>query len=315
MAIFLRNLSCVLGIVCLANVAHGFGTVHFFGQAAEHEKITALALAPFEIEPDTLNALKGKPAHFGSVGVPDKPGRGLLSVVEAHCDGGDTLDVKDYPQSAQDAEAVLTGCRDWIFKYLNEAIGLAGDFIGVGGEVSVSETDMRLNCRFDGSPEAKKCNVIGAIGLAFHAAQDFYSHSNWNDEPADGPIGLENPPGLGKVGPADWLNPRSAVPFPTGLISGCYKGFPESLHCRGRVRHSVLNKDIGAIELRTGKIGRGRSTRGRHDNNFARAVEAAIADSRDKWRYVEEQIVVRYGEVNGPKIVCLLRKDALDRCL
>ena len=43
-------------------------------------------------------------------------------------------------------------------------------------------------------------------------AQDFYAHSNWVDF-ADSrrPLGLDNPPGLGRTGPAAWMSLRGEV--------------------------------------------------------------------------------------------------------
>lgn len=46
------------------------------------------------------------------------------------------------------------------------------------------------------SPTARaKCNVLEDLGLVLHAAQDFYSHSNWVDHGSNASLSLENPCG------------------------------------------------------------------------------------------------------------------------
>ncbi len=158
------------------------------------------------------------------------------------------------------------------------------------------------------------CNVLENLGLAFHAAQDFYAHTNWVDQPAAGPIGLANPPGLGNSGPAPWLDPGQRTAPPAGLMSGCFDGIPEKLHCSGHVRHADLNKDTGPIDPRTGRAGVGTSKRGAVQGNFARAVAAAVADTRAKWAWFEARVMVTYGKTRGAAIVCAVRNDDQGVC-
>jgi hypothetical protein len=166
---------------------------------------------------------------------------------------------------------------------------------------------------FDGVPGRAKCNVLGELGLAFHAAQDFYSHSNWVDRPAEAPAGLDNPPGLGAEGPAPWLDPRTEAPFPEGLMTGCFQSLPESMFCSARVRHAELSKDTGPIGPE-GATGPGTTERGAVNGNFERAVAAAIADTRDKWAYFEERIRAVYGEEAGARIICVVSSDSYRGC-
>ena len=100
------------------------------------------------------------------------------------------------------------------------------------------------------------------------------------------------------------------VPFPTGLISGCFVAVPESLFCNEaggrRVKHENLQKDEGQIEP---TVGHGSTPRGRVDGNFARAVQAATADTRDKWALLQEKLVARYGAGRARLMVCAIVSD------
>ena len=301
--------------------AQPFGTVYILGQHGEHERITRAALTPFALGPRTLDEIAGKRGSFGAVGAPDNPLRGLMSNPGAHCDGGDYLPVLGYPQTSVRARAVLTACRDLIRRSLAGAVTQAGRLVNEQGVIDESQVPTAVRCGFDGRPGRAKCEVLERLGLAFHAAQDFYSHSNWTDA-VTGEVGPENPQGLGHTGRAPWLDPRLDVALPEDLISGCYEGFPESAHCayangRLRVRHAVLNKDTGPIDITdpaNPRIGAGTTRRGAYGGNFERAVRAAIDDTRDKWAFFETQVVARYGPVRGARIVCVMRADNPSRC-
>lgn len=297
-----------------APVAVGFGTVNALGQNAEHEKITRRALSDFG--KDTLDEIAGKSGSFGAVGAPDNPTRGLMSEAAAHCDGGDYLSSPPapaspaYPQSKADAAAKIAACRTYIVAALNKAVEVAAP-LADPGPINTS-----LGCAYTGSSGRAKCNVLEQLGLAFHAAQDFYSHSNWTDRAAPVPISSANPPGLENTGRAPWLDPRKEIAFPNGLITGCYDGFPESAHCEygglRRIKHEALNKDTGPITP-TGKL-TGTTPRGAINDNFQRAVEAAVDDTRDKWRYFEERAVAVYGAQKGKRIACVVRSDDRSKC-
>jgi hypothetical protein len=103
---------------------------------------------------------------------------------------------------------------------------------------------------------------------------------------------------------------------PDGLITGCYDGFPESRYCEyaglRRVKHETLNKDKGKI--RGDYTGVGATKRGAVNDNFGRAVAAAIDDSQDKWAYFEERVMAVYGPKKGARIVCVVRSDSYKRC-
>jgi hypothetical protein len=201
----------------------------------------------------------------------------------------------------------LEGCRTWSFHWLDAAVHAAAPL------AQPDAANTSLDCDFDGALYSGKCAVLEYLGVALHAAQDFYSHSNWVDRPRSGAVGPGNPPGLGQEGRAPWFDPRLDAPFPEGLISGCYDGFPETFHCRGRVKHDVLNKDTGPIGPE-GATGPGSSSRGRINGNFERAVAAAIADTRDKWAYFQERVVATYGETDGARIICAVRSDTPMEC-
>jgi hypothetical protein len=311
-ALALFGIGC-LAVVTLTPGAAGFGTLNKLGQNAEHEHITRAALGDFD--PRTLNEIAGATGSFGAVGAPDNPVRGLLFSSEAHCDNGDYLDPgkvagsqqESYPQSASQAAATLTRCRDWIKHWLDEAVRSAEPLTDPG------RINTSLGCVFNGEPGRAKCNVLDNLGVAFHAAQDFYAHTNWVDRPADGPVSVENPPGLGNAGHAPWLDPRKDFPFPSGLMSGCFQALPESLFCNDRVRHAAINKDLGPISD-SGAAGTGKTPRGAVNDNFQRAVNAAVEDTQDKWAYFQQRVRDTYGSAKGDRIICVVRSDNYRRC-
>ena len=292
----------VLGMTVVATLlagvgAGGFGTIRSLGQNAEHERITRTGLAGSGMEPRTLDEIAGRKGTFGGVGAPDRPDRGLMSSTAAHCDGGDWLDIPGYPQARVKAEATLTGCQRFIFAHLDAAV-LAAGALAPNGRVDARQ--MALACKFKGSGGSAKCRVLEELGMAWHASQDFYSHSNWVD-PRGGRPGVETPPGLANDRPTPWLAPGSREVFPTGLISGCYEGFPEGLYCKGRVRHATLNKDTGGAPRGKGGI-------------HAQAMKVAADDTRAKWSWFEGQVRSVYGQERATRILCALRRDNPASC-
>lgn len=281
------------------------------GVGREHERITRAAL--HDLEAKTLDALAGRGDEPGAVGSVDL----LEAGPEAHCDNGDYLGGK-YPRAEADAEAALTACRSLIVAELEGAVGLAKGLIDATAEGVSLDT-----CDFKRGTGGAKCEVLTHLGRAFHIAQDFYAHTNWVDQPAEGPLSASNPPGLGKTGRSMWLDPRAQVPFPKGLISGCAAqgdltsdcaygslvptfGFELGLE---RVKRSALDKGAGPIGKGVGGIGT--TPRGAINNNFRNAVKVAIDDTRDKWAYFKERVRAVYG-ADGEKILCALSRDSSD---
>ncbi|HLI67617.1 MAG TPA: hypothetical protein VKU90_14735 [Caulobacteraceae bacterium] len=301
-------------LAALAQPAGAFGTLNILGQHSEHQRITRWALADAGLGRKTMDALAGVDGRFGAVGAPDDPFRGLLGVKAAHCDGGDYLDTPDYPHPRDAAQARLETCRRWIFDHLDQAVRDAGALA-----TPRREDGAVPSCAFDGRRAGSaRCLVLEDLGLAFHAAQDFYAHTNWVDHATPGPIGPANPPGLAQDGRSAWIDPRRNSPFPSGLISGCYDGFPEWLHCGAlfgpaRAQHRYLNKDEGEIDVAAQTVGPGETPRGRIDDNFQRAVRAAVADTRSKWLYVEDRIRAAYG-ADANRILCRLTSDTPATC-
>lgn len=279
----------------LAPQAQAFGTVRKAGQNAEHERITRRALEPAGFERLTLNQLAGTSlmvgaGTFGAVGAPDRPFRGLISVTEAHCDDGDWFDQRDYAQSREKANDALRACRALMYRNLDEALRRAGDL--VAPDLSLGATSIDSGCKFDESDkDMAKCRVLEYFGLALHAAQDFYSHTNWVDAPRANPT-VKDPQGLNHDAPAEWLGPALPAEVPAGLVSGCY-GFPEWASCGGRIKHDYLNKDT----VHTGRGG------------YDKAMAVAAADTRAKWDQFSERVLERYGQARGGKILCVIKAD------
>lgn len=283
---------------------------------SEHEKITRAALR--DLGPLTLRQLAGEGDFAGAVGAPDEPGNVLVNQAAAHCHAGDFLETEEgYAQSREQAQAALVACRDFITTNIERAVVLAGGLYRGTPETA------GLDCDFTDDNNSLKCRVLAHLGLAFHAAQDFYANTNWVDRPANGPITSRNPPGLGQSGRAKWLDLRLKEKFPEGLISGCpgdvrllgvtvgceYGAFPPVL---GKIR--ILGEDLaksrGPIGRGTG--GTGTTPRGAINGNFSRAVSAAIEDTADKWAYFRERVIEKYGRTTGMTVLCLLAQDGHD---
>lgn len=289
--------------------AFAFGTVRGLHQNAEHERITRQALACDGLgngtdclERKTLKELAGADNNFGAIGIPDRGE--LVPSNRAHCDGGDYLDVPGYPHSRIEAESALESCRAFMVEKLEEAVADAAKLLNADGRLRSGQ--LAMPCVFVGQIKGHaKCNVIEGLGILMHTAQDFYSHSNWSDvADATQPIDTENPPGLNMTGRAPWLDLRQSPPFPDGLISGCSEGPPEKSHCNygadkslHRIKHAVLTKDTDT------------TVRGRHDDNFTRAFEAAVDDTKDKWLTFTEQLVAKYGSSQGTLMACAISHD------
>jgi hypothetical protein len=292
-----------------------FGTINRLGQHSEHERITRAGLARAGFEPATLSLLAGRDGSFGAVGAPDNPLRGLMSDKAAHCDGADHLAAPRYPQSAADAQGRLEACRDYIETQMQAAVASAGRLILAEGGIDGAQASISPACVFNGRPGRAKCQVLEHLGQALHAAQDFYSHANWVDQAGPGVTGPANPPGLNHRGRAPWLMGQG--PFPAGLISGCYDGFPEAAYCGGRVRHAALNKDNGQIVITDPAhpvIGVGTTDRGMINDNFRHAVEAAIDETGARWDAFAARLNQRYGEARARRMLCAIRSDEPARC-
>lgn len=313
-----RSALTVIALCSFAAGALAFGIepgTHNLG--SEHEKITRSAIK--DLGPQTLTQLSGNGDEPGAVGAPDDSDRGLLHNEASHCDGGDfdSSGSSSYAHTADQAQVALKACRDYIISHLNDAVGWAGAL-----QTPTAES-VEMPCTFNGKGSSAKCNVLEHLGLAFHAAQDFYARTNWVDKPAKGPVTAKNPPGLGQSGRARWLDPRLQEPFPEGLISGCagdmrvlgitfgceYGALPP-LVGKIRVMREDLGKDTGPIGSGAGGIGT--TPRGRINGNFSRAVSAAIEDTADKWAYFKEAVVKKYGKTRGTKILCVLSRDGFD---
>jgi hypothetical protein len=318
----MKLLAAVTITALVAGSAYAFGTIKGVGQNLEHERITRRAFACPNDQPGdncfqkkTLDSLAGAPGAFGAVGTPD---RGALIVKgEAHCDGGDYFDVAGYPQTKAAAQANLEACRAWMVTKLEAAVEAAGDLLDANGALRDSELPTIVACRFGGQIKGRaKCNVLEHFGILLHASQDFYSHTNWTDAADKGaPASPANPAGLNNRGPAPYLDLRTDKPFPAGLISGCFEAksaISEPKYCNygpnaaPRVKHLALNKDKGTIDP---QIGAGTTDRGKINDNFRHAVEAAVADTKDKWETLKEQLILMYGPSRGTKMICALTRD------
>ncbi|MCU0306949.1 MAG: VWA domain-containing protein [Thermoleophilia bacterium] len=312
------------------------------GQNGEHMRITRHALqcpAPatagarvvsdgFCIEPATLDRVAGVSGSWGGVGTPDNPRGPFFAGHEWHFLGGDS-DVWT-PVAARAAATAYPQTRAAAVRTLEQAKALVREHIEIARDAADATVDPRTlaivpaavdisSCpdRIDPAATAK-CRALYEFGAAMHVLQDFYAHSNWTDRAdATRPLGPENVPGYGRSTPIPWMNYRSGAALPAGVVTGCLEnawqreasqcnyGAAGALH---RAKHMWIQKDNGQIDP---ALGAGTSGRGPVNANFARAVTAAVLDTRDKWAQLHEWIDARYpGQPRRADMVwCALTRD------
>ncbi|MFC4909321.1 hypothetical protein [Actinomadura gamaensis] len=327
-----RSLAVLVGgaVACAAvgvsaPSAYSFGTLDGrLGQRAEHEHITRAALAcppgqpsdDYCFEPASLSELAGAHHKGGAIGAPDLGTEAVRQ--EAHCDNADYLAESGYPQSRAEASRNLLGCVDHAAQRMNNAVKEAGRLLS-NGKIVGWHVSLLVRCGNNQVGGRAKCGVIEQFGRGLHAVQDFYSHSNWADDPKPGPFGVTNPPGLGHVElfPLFELfapRPPTAEEIPEHLSTGCFDlaaaGSGERLGCSGgkRIRHRSLNKDTGMIDPSTGETSDPTTERGRVGANFARVVKLAIAETRRQWRDVVTALEQRYPG-QGARMACAVTHD------
>lgn len=349
-----------LASILIAGVT-AFGTINEptrIGQHSEHERITRAAFGCSIsstvsdgtcFERLSLTQLAGESGPDGHVGRGFNGGVGAPDTLdpvpegpEAHCDNADFLDAKffgleeAYPQSRLVATRQLQSCVDHLRERFSEGLDAADTIVDEYARIVEAQVDISVfYCRFS-FPELHlhvfargKCSAIEGFGRALHGIQDFYAHSNWADWPAEGPIGLSNPPGLGRNDSPTFLDLRAENEIddqvPRNLSTGCFGGGltdgpigqpghplePGSMDCTGRITHHTMNKDNGIIDPYTGTTNSpGPNTpRSEVKDNFERAVRAAIKDSQRQWRFFREEIRRVYGTERGNIIICSLVRD------
>ncbi|WP_460356433.1 hypothetical protein [Actinoallomurus acanthiterrae] len=318
--------------------AHAFGTV---GHLAEHERITRAALGCDSgggsgcFQPRSLDQVAGKKGTFGAIGSPDNPLTGEIFTSAAHCDNADYVAGPQYrPQDRVRATAALLECVNYARARVRAGLRRAADLLDGQGRIKAREVSLDrslfpphpADCFFNRVSGRAKCDVIEEFGRALHAVQDFYSHSNWSDEAASGPVDVHNPPG----GRQNVINPLfalfgpepTAAQVPSWLSTGCFDakaaGSGERFGCvddgRTRLKHAWINKDHGVIDPRTGATtcteGNKNvcTSRGQVDDDFAHAVRLAIADTRRQWNDFATAVRRAYPG-RGDRIVCALTHD------
>jgi hypothetical protein len=316
--------------------ADAFGTIRQFGQRAEHERITRIALGCFAgmasaddcFEPKSLDQVAGADGTFGAVGAPDSDQQIFDS--RAHCDDADFLDRPGYPRSREDAAKALQECVDHLRAGFREGRDAAAALLDDDGSIRRLQVSLLVDCVFTGGvPGRAKCNALQGFGRALHGVQDFYAHSNWADEadPAR-PPGIDNPPGLNLAGPSPLLDLRSSGPvlppanFTTGFFKGAVPGQDTCPGEDGRVTHACLNKDKLLIEAGAGltvhgvfvsglgRVSDPQTPRGSVQENGLKAVAAAILETRRQWSDFRAELVATYGaERAGTMIRALTRDD------
>jgi hypothetical protein len=322
----LASLILSASVAFVPSSAAAFGTIEGGGQHREHERITRAAVAcPAGtnsegdcFEPRSVDQLAGHGKGFGAVGSPDST---EISDPAAHCDDADFL-VGGYPQSRDEATTRLRDCVEHLRLRFREAIDSAKGLLDDDGQIVGAEVNLDTDCLLDPKTEQRaKCESLEGFGRALHGAQDFYSHSNWADaaDPTRS-IGADNPPGLNLPAPSPILDLRgSSTPtVPPDLTTGCYvlqDRVPGVGECERRVTHAALNKDTGLIDPITGTATAPTKQRGKVGSNFAKAVAAAIVETRHQWQDFRLALEISYGAEDASLMACALtRDDPTDNC-
>ena len=317
-----------------ARPAHAFATYNDpFGNKghAEHEHVTRAALAcpPGKasdgncFEPKSLTGLAGTTGYLGGVGRADnwRPWSGELSDEKAHCDNADYIRKDDnggtdYVRTRDQASDTLIGCLSHLRMRFRQGADSGNQTVRADNSIPYYDSNDPDQC-WDGLPpgggSAAKCRFLDYFGRAVHGVQDFYSHSNWVDQAEPGqPTSVTNPPGMGKRELSPLFALRTPVPgradIPEQLSTGCYP----SDECAGRIRHDEeLNKDRAIIDA-AGNVTFDRSWithRGGIADNEQQAVTWAINDTRRQWQDMKAELLARYGNDRGNRIICVLTHD------
>ncbi len=292
------SLAAWLALALAVQPARAFTPFAVEGGASEHRRITDAALACRWADPTACWSAGGLDRLEVALKRPDITAVTLTDA--AHCDSGDLAPDGTLPRGRD--PAALENCRDWIRESLNLALAAAEGLVDARGAPVQDMQDCAWRVL---RPRTALCDVDFHLGRALHAAQDFYSHTNWVDQPVKpGDVTIHNPQGLGGSGPIDWLAAEGDEPPPPGLMSGCFVFFPEALFCHGRTRHADLSKDSRSGP-ETPPVGA--TPRGAVEGNFPRAIDAATGETARIWTGFHARLVTTYGEARGRAMSCRVR--------
>lgn len=177
-------------LLALPSAAGAFGTIDGkMGQHAEHEKITRVLACNATDKPErcfqplTINQLAGAKGTLGGVGIPDSPLE-IIGHPEAHCDDADYLPGAPYkPADAARAANAISACVTNFGRNLDRAVNAAGGLVNADGQLALQEVAVTPSCTMGTGDNGRgKCNTLEWLGRALHAAEDFWSHTNWGDE-------------------------------------------------------------------------------------------------------------------------------------
>jgi hypothetical protein len=108
------------------------------------------------------------------------------------------------------------------------------------------------------------------------------------------------------------LRGKSAVSVPAELTTGCFV-LKDEIHgvgeCLDRVTHAALNKDNGLIDPHSGAATDPTTPRGAVRQNFAKAVAAAINETRRQWQDFRAELSTRYGKERAARMICAITRD------
>ena len=316
------------GLLIPSGPAGAFGTVHALGQNAEHEMITRVLSCFSQKQAPTpcfrkrsMNILAGESGSFGAVGSPDIPPY-LFGRPYNHCDDGDynVIGAASYPKTEAEAHQQLLSCIKWAQTRISWAVYWSRLLLS-NGTINFQQARTDQSCKLpndvDGFDVNAKCAILNELGRAMHAAEDFWSHSNWADHanPKE-PVSASNQPGLGRSDVPNYflsshngsIPPDSYWKFPPNLVTGCDDSAPLS-GFGDRILHSNLSKDKGLINPNDGKTSNPDTQRGRVGNNFELAVTGARNQTVALWNSYVNTLKYFYGNAQAELMVTALTSD------
>ncbi|MFF4927207.1 hypothetical protein ACFY4B_42180 [Kitasatospora sp. NPDC001261] len=295
---------------------------HAFGPGT-HTKITESALGGFQKK--SLEAMAAGDLgddEWGAIRGSDK-GDYYPKQTRYHCDDADYLKVSGYPRSRQQATDELLACIQTSVEEFHKAVVAAGELVDSKGHINTKEVGLDHRCKYNDSPGRAKCTVFEHLGRAWHAIEDFYSHSNWTDQKVpEKDISVTNPPGLQKTTPAPFFTLRAysnqstatweaearkeigKVPdVATGCAGGEYEhGSKDLNNCNRRINHYDDADGKGGLSKE--------GSRAKIDHNGDNAEKVATEDIKRQWQDFQDELLARYSNGHGKKMICTLTHDA-----
>ncbi|MFI8829062.1 S1 family peptidase [Streptomyces sp. NPDC053431] len=267
-------------------------------------------------EPKSLMALAGRPNAASTGGAVTEPDYATSGFLVKHCHNADYLDTPDYVISRSSATTALLACINNMRSNYSHGAMFAKDMIDFPSGGAPALESSAKDC-FGVSTVSSKCDTITKFGAALNGIHDFYSHSNFTDDPLS--VDVDGVPGLGGNAPSSLLRFNQPAPtssaVPEELTTECYSSLASD--CESRVSYDTLNKDSSDnIPVNPGQpVGEGSTQRGSVHDNFAKSVNGAVAETQAAWADFKVKLNAEHGEIKGNTLACILTHDNAAKCV